>query len=228
MSVRSPTRRYFTDGLVALAPLSIAVLPFGIVYGVAAAGSDIDTATGISASWIVLAGASQLTLLDLLSSDASWFVAVGTGLLINSRFVLYSTALAPAFLEFPPRWRFPLCQLMTDQATAVSLAWFEDHEDPVARRSFFFGAGMMLAIVWMVGTLIGVFAGASIPESWELEFAVPLVFLALVIPTLRTRPTLLAAVVAVAVTMLAADLPQGTNLLVGSFCGILAGTVAER
>lgn len=228
MTPDAPARKFVLTGITALAPLSIAVLPFGIVYGVAVANSEMHQLTGISASWIVLAGASQLTLLDLLGNDASWFVAVGTGLLINSRFLLYSTALAPAFLEFPPRWRFPLCQLMTDQATAVSLAWFEDHDDPVARRSFFLGAGLMLAAVWMLGTLIGIFAGASIPESWELGFAVPLVFLALVVPTIRSRPMLAAALVAAAVTVVAAPLPSGTNLLVGAFAGIAVGSVMDR
>ena len=63
-------------GIRAIAPLIVAAFPFGLVYGVAVTRTDIDPWLGAAASVLILAGAAQLSLLELL--DATWAVAVGT------------------------------------------------------------------------------------------------------------------------------------------------------
>jgi hypothetical protein len=80
----------------------------------------------------------------------------------------------------------------------------------------------------MVGTVAGAVGGASIPPAWELEFAAPLVFVALLVPAVRTRPSLVAATVAGVVALLAASAPLQLGLLVGAVAGVAAGLVAER
>jgi predicted branched-subunit amino acid permease len=90
------------------------------------------------------------------------------------------------------------------------------------------GAAVTLLTVWFAGNAAGVIFGSRIPDSWQLGFGVPLTFLAIVVPTLTTRPLVVTAVVAAAVTVLAAPVPYGANLLIGSLAGIAAGMLMQR
>ncbi|MDH4169458.1 MAG: AzlC family ABC transporter permease [Acidimicrobiia bacterium] len=221
-------RRAARAGVRAAAPLVIAVFPFGLVYGVAVGASSVDPWVGGAASWLILAGAAQLSMLDLIDGDAAWIVVVSTGLVINARFALYSAALAPAFARFPRRWRFTLPYLLTDQAAAISLQYYEHQRDPVARRWFFLAGASSFAASWWVSSVIGVLAGGGIPEALQISFAVPVMFLALLVPTLRDRTTLAAATVGAGVAILGAPLPNGINILIGALAGIAAGRVSDR
>jgi predicted branched-subunit amino acid permease len=87
-----------------------------------------------------------------------------------------------------------------------------------------FAAGAPMAVIILTCFV----AGASIPASWSLEFAVPLCFLALLAPALRSAPTLLAAVVAGVAVIALQDLPMRLNLVAAGLIGIAAGTLAER
>jgi predicted branched-subunit amino acid permease len=202
-------------------PLGLAALPFGLVYGVAVAESPIDAWLGIAASWIVLAGAAQLTLLGLIDDGVAWPIAVGTALLINARFALYSTALAQAFRAFPVPWRLGLPYLLTDQAASLALQRFEVDHDPARRRWWFLGAGLLFASGWWIGTLVGYFAGGLLPERLEIGFAVPAMFIALLVPSLINRPAVVAAAVAGVVAVAASGLPNGLNVIAAALCGIM-------
>jgi predicted branched-subunit amino acid permease len=216
------------DGARTAIPLGLAALPFGLVYGVAVADSSINGLLGVAASWIVLAGAAQLTLLGLIDDGAAWPIAVGTALLINARFALYSTALATPFRDFPSRWRYSLPYLLTDQAASLSLLQFDRDGDPERRRWWFLGAALLFASGWWIGTVVGYFAGGLIPEQVEIGFAVPAMFIALLVPTLVDRPALVAAAVAGIITVATSALPNGLNVMAAALGGIGAARVLTQ
>ena len=85
----------------AILPLSIGAFPFGLAYGVTVVESSMNDLVGWLASFIVLAGAAQLAISDLIDQGAPWFIVVGTALVINARFMMYSGALAPSFSAVP-------------------------------------------------------------------------------------------------------------------------------
>ena len=212
----------------AIIPLTLGIVPFGIAYGVAVSQTEIDAWVGIMASVVIFAGASQISMVELIDSGASWAAAVGTALVINARMGLYSAALAPAFRQFPKLWRFGLPALMVDQPATLSILYYEKETDPVLRRWYYLGAAATIGAGWLLATIAGVAGGSSVPEGLELEFAIPLVFISLLIPTLRSRPALLAAGVGGAVAFAAVGLPNGLNILCGALAGIIAGVAADR
>lgn len=218
----------FAAGGRAILPLALGVFPFGLVYGVAVADSSVTNWIGGIASSLILAGAGQLALVDLVDQNAPWTVAVGTALVINARFVMYSGALAPSFAEYPALWRIPLAHLMTDQTAVTSLLYNDTEPDRGRRMRYYAGAGLTFAASWSAGTWIGIFVGAGIPSGLQLEFAIPLMFLALLVPSIHDRPGVVAAVVGAAVTLVARDAPFNTGLLIGALCGIAAGMVVKR
>ncbi len=79
-----------------------------------------------------------------------------------------------------------------------------------------------------MGTTVGVLVGASIPPELQLGFAVPLMFIALLVPSVKDRPSLVAAAVGFAVTLLAQEAPLSTGLLIGAGAGIAFGMLARR
>lgn len=220
-------RHALIAGARAILPLSIGVFPFGLAYGVAVASSTMNDLAGALASALVIAGAAQLAVVDLTDQGAPWFIIVGTALVINARFMMYSGAMAPAFSEFPRRWRLPLAHFMTDQAAVTSLLYNERVREPRRRMMFFLGAGASFALAWIVGTAIGVVVGTAVPPELQLGFAVPLMFIALLVPSVKDRPGLVAAAVGFAVTLIARDAPLNTGLLIGAGAGIAFGMLAK-
>ena len=77
--------------------------------------------------------------------------------------------------------------------------------DPRNRHWYFFGAGLTLWSSWQVSTAIGIFIGAQIPASWPLDFVLPLTFIALVVPAIKDRAGLAAALVAGLIGLLAVN-----------------------
>lgn len=229
----SPERRSWfapaglRDGSRAMLPLAIGGFPFGIAYGVAVVGSSMDDLVGALASFIVFAGAAQLAVVDLIDKGAPWFIVIGTALVVNARFMMYSGALAPSFSEYPRRLRVFLAHFITDQSTVISLLQQERERDPRTRLAYYFGAGLSFAAAWWLGTLIGMLIGATIPPEFQLGFAVPLMFVALLVPSIKERAALIAASVGFAVTLVARDAPLNTGLLIGAACGIAFGMLAK-
>ena len=212
----------------AVAPLLVGVVPFGLIFGVTAAGSAVGGFLGYATSLIIFAGAAQLAAVQLFTEGAAAAVIIATALVINARHLMYSAALAPHFREFPRPWRLGLPYILTDQAFAVSIVQYETVSDPVYRRWFYAGGALSLWVTWQLSTATGVVLGASIPESWSLDFAIPLVFLALLVPGLRTRPSVLAAVVGGVVALVAHDVAYNLGLMIGALSGIAAGVWGER
>jgi len=214
-------------GARAILPLSIGVFPFGLAYGVTVVESSMNDFVGWLASFIVIAGAAQLAVSDLIDQGAPWFVVVGTALVINARFMMYSGALAPAFSAFPRRWRIPLAHVMTDQAAVTSLLYNLGERQPQKRLAYYVGAGLSFAASWWIGTTIGVFIGATIPSELQVGFAAPLMFIALAVPSVRDRAALIAAAAGFSVTLMAKDAPMNTGLLIGAAAGIAFGMLAK-
>ena len=216
------------EGVRAILPLSIGVFPFGMAYGVLVTEGAIPDPVGLLASFVLLAGAAQLAIVELVDKDAPWFVVVGTALVINARFMMYSGALAPSFSEYPRRWRLFLAHFMTDQATVTSLLYNERERDPRKRMAYYAGTGISFAVAWWVGTAIGIGIGTTIPAGLQVGFAAPLMFVALAVPSIRDRASLVAAAVGFSVTLIAKDTPMNTGLLIGAAAGIAFGLLARR
>lgn len=215
-------------GFVAVAPILIGVVPFGVIAGVASVEAGLGVAGAVGLSTIVFAGASQLAMIDLIARDAALPVIVFTALVINSRMMMYSASLVTHWSQVPRPRRAMLSYLITDQAYAISVARYEMVEEPLGDRiGYYLGAALGLWSTWQISTLVGVAVGTGVPPSWQLDFAVPLVFLALLVPAVTSRPRLVAALVGGVAAVAAAGLPYNLGLVAGALGGIAAGTLAE-
>ena len=215
----------FRRGVGDVVPVLVGNVPFALITGAAAVQAGLSPAAAVGFSAFVFAGASQLAAIDLLSRGAPLAIVILTAAVINVRMVMYSASLAPEFSDFPARVRAVCAYLLTDPAYALSLSAFRERD--ADRLHYYLGVAVPIWVVWMVGTTVGALVGRGIPASWGLNFAVPLVFLGLLAPTLRDRPATLAGGVAGAVATLAAGAPLNLGLLVGAVAGIAVGVAGE-
>lgn len=228
-AVSSSTETRRTDVLEGLRdglPVLLGTAPYGLVMGVAAASAGLTVSQAAGLSALVFAGLSQLAAVDLLDQGASVAVVVATALIINARFAMYSASIAPHLEGLGRAWRWLCPFFLIGPIYAVALAAFEA-DRPTHYGWYMLGLGIPSWLLWIVGTVVGMVLGAGIPEEWQLGFAVPLVFIAIVTQFIDDLGTVVAALVAGGASVVVVGLPFGLGLLVAGAVGIVAGVLAE-
>jgi 4-azaleucine resistance transporter AzlC len=218
----------FWAGVRAELPLLIGVFPFGLIYGALALNAGLSKLASQMMSSIVFAGSSQFITAQLVREAAPGIVIVLTIAVVNLRHMLYSASLAPYLASLSTRWKFLLSYLLTDEAYAPTIIRYEKDGVQPFSHWFLLGAGISLWSTWQVSTACGIFLSAAIPDSWSLDFALPLTFIAMVVPVLKSRPAIAAALSAGAVALIAHSMPYSLGLIVAALVGIAAGLLLEK
>lgn len=217
----------FWAGVRAEIPLLIGVFPFGMIYGALALNAGLSPAEAQGMSSIVFAGSAQFITTQLIHESAPGFVIVLTIAVVNLRHILYSASLAPSLAALSTRWKVLLSYLLTDEAYAPTILHYEKEGITPYAHWFLLGAGSSLWINWQISTALGILLGTAIPESWSLDFALPLTFIAMLVPVLKDRPAIAAALSAGVVALIAFSLPYKLGLILAALVGILVGTLLE-
>lgn len=223
----SEARRNFIEGIRAEVPLLIGVFPFGMIYGALALNAGLSKAAAQMMSSILFAGSSQFITAQLVSESAPALVMILTIAVVNLRHMLYSASLAPYLKDLSLKWKVALSYFLTDEAYAPSILYYEKEGLQTQKHWFLLGAGFSLWLNWQVSTAVGIFLGAAIPESWSLDFALPLTFIAMVVPVLKKQPMIAAALSAGVTALLAYNLPFKLGLILAALVGIAVGTMLE-
>ncbi len=198
------------------------------MYGALARNYGLSPTAAQLMSTIVFGGSSQFVAVKLIGESAPSIVVVLSIAVVNLRHMLYSASIAEYVRDLPLKWKILLSYLLTDEAYATAIVHYEVDGVKPDSHWFFLGAGLGLWFIWQVSSAFGNFLGASIPPSWRLDFALPLTFIAMVLPVLKDFPVVAAALSAGVVALLAFGLPYKLGLIVAAFVGILVGTIVER
>jgi predicted branched-subunit amino acid permease len=165
-----------------------------------------------------------------MSENAPALIVLATSLAINLRMAMYSVALVP-YLGHAPLWmRGLIAYFLVDQTYAISALTYERRPAMTLseRIGYFFGTVTPVCPFWYVATWVGAEIGGAIPPGYAIDFAVPITFLALIAPLLRTPAHVTAATVSVLVTLLLGWLPYGIGLLVAAPVAMVAGAQVEQ
>jgi predicted branched-subunit amino acid permease len=175
-------------------------------------------------SIIVYAGASQLAAIALMVQSAPTAIVLATVLVVNLRFVMYSASLAPFFRELSTGRKWLLSYGLTDHLFALVNARFTPEGSHKHVDAYYIGGAVPTWLTWNTMVAIGIFAGTMVPKQWSLDFAIPLVFLALVFPALTTRTHWITAGVALVAAFFTAGLPMKLGLITAAFVAVAIGT----
>ena len=224
------TKSAFWKGFLTSLPFLLVGGPFAILFGIVATEAGLDIAQTLGMSVVVIAGASQFTAIQLMTENASIWAVLAASLAVNLRMAMYSASLQP-HLGTAPLWQRLLVGYVNfDVSYALGMLEYEERPaQPVSQKvAFFLGTSMLILPMWIGGTVIGAIAGEALSDSMSVDFVMPILFLALVGPMLKTLAHLGAAVTSVVAAMALADLPSGTGLLIAGFLAMIVGAEIER
>ncbi len=205
-------------------PSVIGLIPFGLIVGTASTAAGMDPWLALAMSIIVYAGASQLAAIALMVQSAPTAIVLATVLVVNLRFVMYSASLAPFFRELSTGRKWLLSYGLTDHLFALVNARFTPDGSHKHVDAYYIGGAVPTWLTWNTMVAIGIFAGTMVPKQWSLDFAIPLVFLALVFPALTTRTHWITAGVALVAAFFTAGLPMKLGLITAAFVAVAIGT----
>ncbi|CAK4075288.1 hypothetical protein VDT1_3909 [Vibrio sp. 16] len=217
--------KLFMQGTLAMVPLSIAVIPWGLLAGSFAIEAGLTVWESQALSAILFAGSAQLVATGMLKAGASLATMLLATFFITSRHLLYSVSMRSKVSPLPLKWRLALGFLLTDELFAIC----GQQSDKQFNRWYALGAGLSFYLCWNLATLVGIVAGSYIPAMNELglEFAVAATFIAIIIPNVKNAPILIAVLVSLTLSVLCSYLNVESGLMIASIGGMLAGYVAE-
>lgn len=219
----------FLRGMRDGTPFLLVVLPFGMVYGVIATEAGLGLAEVMGFSVFVIAGASQIAALQLMVEGAPAAVVLVTALAINLRLAMYSAAIAPHLAGLPLGRRVLVAYFLVDQTYAASAIEYDRRPGMQLgeKTAYFLGMAMPVCVPWYFSTAAGALLGAGLPPGWGLDFAVPITFLALLAPMLRTLAHWAAALTSVVLALALWAVPFGLGLLIAAAAAMAVGAAVE-
>lgn len=229
-ALQRSTAQAFRFGMVQAVPMMMVIIPFALLFGVVALEAGIDLAQTMGFSILVLAGASQFTVVQLLSDNAPVWVVILSGLTVNLRLAMYSASLVP-WLRGAGRWQKAwVAFTLVDQNYALAIQHYEKFPELTLKQRLmhFAGCASMICTAWIIFTWVGATIGTAIPDSIALDFAIPITFLAMIAPMLRTTPHLVACFTSILAALIFAGLPSGPGLLIAAPIGMAAGAYTEK
>jgi 4-azaleucine resistance transporter AzlC len=209
------------DGARRTVPIGIAVVAFGVSFGVLARTAGMGVWAPVVMSATTFAGSAQFASVSILHTGGSVAAAVAAAVLLNTRYVPISISVARLFHGSLPR-RVVQSQLIVDESWAVSVRPGGGFD-----RRLLLGAGLLLYPCWVGGTAIGVVGGGLLgnPNRLGLDAAFPALFLALLAPQVRARRPLLAACLGGAIALALVPLtPPGVPIVVASLACLVGWT----
>ena len=175
------------DGIRRGLPVVLGYLPLGFAFGVLAVQNGIPAWAAVAMSVFVFAGSAQFIAAGLWGAGASVFSIVFTTFVVNLRHLLMAASLAPWLSPFS-RLRQTLFGVeLTDETYALHSTAMRMGEAPVP--AVLHAANITAHAGWVGGTILGVIAGDLLPDPqrFGLDYALPAMFLALLVPQCRER-----------------------------------------
>ncbi len=202
ININKELSRQFLIGVRKCIPIVLGYLSVGIAFGAIAKSSGLSVFETTFMSTLVFAGASQFIGVALLQGGAGFYPIIISTFLVNSRHILMGASLSPYFRKFKT-WVIALLSFgITDETFALNITEFSgDHN----RNEFFVGGVHLTAhIAWIISTLIGAYIGYMIadPQKFGLDFALPAMFICLLVLQLEKKLEFIVALVSASLTIL--------------------------
>lgn len=221
--------KHFKMGFSSILPIISGIIPFGAVMGSSFSEAKLSFWQAALMDSVVYAGAAQLATVDLMTLNAAIFVVIATGLIINLRFLLYSAALSPYLQDSPPFIKFICAFCLTDQSYAAMSANHDKFSTNSEAVQFYLGTAACMQLTWHASVLAGFVFGNFAPAALSLDYAIPLSFVALLVPTLKSKSHIAVALFSSFISILFYSFPLKTGLMMTALISIgLAWIIIQK
>ncbi len=208
----------YRQGIRAAVAVAATVWFFGASFGLVARAAGMGVAAPLVLSATTFAGSAQFAVTSILGAGGGAAAAIAAAVMLNARYAPISISVARLF-RGPRLRRLAESQLIVDESWALS-----SRGDGRFDRRLLIGAGLLLYAAWVSGTAVGVFAGKALgdPEALGLDGAFPALFLALLVPQLRSRKATQAALLGGAIALVLIPVsPPGVPIVAASAACLL-------
>jgi 4-azaleucine resistance transporter AzlC len=215
-------------GAVDMLPLSLAVLPWAVLFGSLAVQRGFSWVEAQMFSALIYGGAVQIVTVELMADEAPLGTILFSALVISSRHFLYGLTLREKLKVKPLRWRLGLGFLLTDEL--FSLSGNRHAYKNRFRLYYALGAGGSFYLAWNVWTALGIFAGSALPDLTDLglDFAISATFIALVVPEIKNLPTFVCVLVSACSSLVFSVYEFDLGLVSAALLGMVAGFATQR
>ncbi|AKJ43466.1 AzlC family ABC transporter permease [Pragia fontium] len=215
----------FLKGCIAILPLSLAVLPWGILAGSMAIETGLTPAEGVGLSAIVFAGATQLATMGMIKAGAGIMAIIISVFFISSQHLLYSLSLRDRIAPLPLRWRLILGFLLTDELFAL----IGKHSAAEFDRWYALGVGLFFYLFWIAATLAGVLAATQIEDlgSYGLDFSIAATFIVIVVPMIKNLPVVVCVATALILSVVLGYFHVPSSLIISGVIAMFAGLITS-
>jgi len=226
----SSRKQEFIDGVRDTFPLLLGAFPFGLIYGAVAVTAGVSLAAAMAMSVFVFAGSAQFIAVGLVAAQTPVAIIVLTTFIVNLRHLLYSATLLPHLKDLPQRWRIPLAFWLTDETFAVAVHRFQKKDSSSCKHWYQLGSSIAMYLNWQFWCFSGMLLGNRLPDAsnWGLDVAMPVTFIGMIIPFVKTIPLAVCALTAGAASLLTLGMPYKLGIIASAFAGIGAGLMAEQ
>lgn len=214
----------FRAGARAILPLLPPGATVGLVTGLAASAIGLTTLQAGVMAMVVYSPSVMLAAFGLLEAGAPAVILVVTSLVVGVRFMLLSLSISSYLDRVSVPWRWLLAYFLWTPVYALSIERYEAVPE-TDRRWFYLGTAVPLWATVQVTVLAGASFGASVPAALQLDFVVPLAFIALLARLVSSRPGMVAALVAGAIAVWGTLLPLNTGIIAATLGGTAAGVL---
>lgn len=221
-------RRDFLTGFAAVAPVVVAYIPIGLLWGTLAAAKGISPLEALMMSVIVFAGSAQFVAVDMWHDPVPVLLLTFTALIVNVRHVLMSASLSRHIDAIPRAMHPVIAYFLTDESWA--LAERRALQEPLT-LAYYMGITLPLAATWWISTAAGALLGRALgdPSAIGLDFAFSAMFIAIIMGFWKgpsTAGVLAASGAVAAATHLAVEGPW--YIVAGGLAGAVYAYVTWR
>ena len=220
------------QGVSRALPITLGYVPIGFAYGVLAQKAGLSAFNTMAMSIFVYAGSSQLIAVGLFAAGAAPLSIILTTFIVNLRHMLMASALAPYLNRWKKRQLGIFAYEITDESFGLHSVEFprvSPSDGPNPAESI--ALNMTAQVSWVLGSWLGLVAGGLISdiELFALDYALPAMFIALLMMQLKNRVQLIVAIASgvFAVVLLLSGL-NNWYVIAATVVGASLGVVVEE
>ncbi len=223
---------YLTQGAVAgardMAPVLLALAPVAVTLGASVSSAGVERWLAWLGGAIVYGASAHATAIALLGSGASGVAIVTAVLVLTSRGVIYSAGLMSRMQGQPAWFRWAGPYLLVDPLFALVTTKTSDRDSVGYIRWYYLGAGLAIWLTWLPALALGIWGGPVLPRNAGFDFGLTALLIAFLMPGLKSRPAVTAALVGAGVGIAGRGLPGGAGLLLATVAGSAVALTFEQ
>ena len=211
------------QAIIDILPLALATVPWGVLCGSLAINVGLTAIQAQLMSLLVFAGAAQLAAVTIMGASGSISSVFSSTFVISSRHLLYSAVFREQVRKSSLGLRCSIAFFLTDEMFAVTCAYME--KSKIFSPAYALSSGFTFYLIWNISTFAGIVAGQHIPnlEHLGLEFAIAATFIAIVVPSIKNRSTLIAVISSGLSVIILSIFAKDYALILSTFIGMFFG-----